>query len=869
MTSKNLQRAVPHGEHAVLGPAPDYLELLDATSAVLLEPGSESLSRALCAVATAFQAATASLYRSRSAGTRAERLSVWRTSELHDLEVQELKWVDYARYPDLHDALSAGLIVTRSRHELPSDLAEFVDHVRGEQLTCVPLLDDGDLIGFLALIHFDRMRQRHKSEGRLMSNLANYLSLALVKQENQERLHSNEIRLKALVGATEDIVFELDQTGLIINVWSVHPALPPGARPGNALSECLPDATVVAIMEAGKRVFEGAGPVQMRFALESSGKKAHFICRLERIPSAEGGESHLIVLARDATEWLHEDARRRVMVETLNLLEEAIVDLSPDGTLVHASAAWTTLRSAGAETPESDVGRNLLEFVHEDERDLLKRSLLGVADGRPLVVQRFRLLRGDAEPLWLEARLIASVDVNGQIISLRGVLRDVTVAHLHERHIMRLALYDGLTGLPNRMLLDDVLHQSLTRAKRNGTRVALGFIDLDHFKQINDAFGHHAGDRALITVAGQLKSVLREEDILARWGGDEFVVLIPDIDDTDVLMQIAERLREIARKGVMIDGLEMRPTISIGMAIYPDNADTGEALMTAADSTMYHAKASGRNNVQFFSDVLNLKTMGREHMAIQTRLNRAVQENELRVFYQPIINARTGKVSSVEALVRWHDVSGWITPQVFIPMAEKLGLIQELSEQVTVQAIAMLRQWRDRGFTQRLALNVSRNLLFSPHFVRNLIDQVTENGLVPGDIIIEVTESLALTDYARQTRHLSLLHDAGFLIAIDDFGTGYSSLSQLHDMPIDMLKVDLSFTSRLNTEAGRRIMQAIVQMGHALGLEVVVEGVESQVDVAFLQGLGVEKMQGFHFSEPVAASMCELFLELGAEAVAI
>jgi EAL domain-containing protein (putative c-di-GMP-specific phosphodiesterase class I) len=327
---------------------------------------------------------------------------------------------------------------------------------------------------------------------------------------------------------------------------------------------------------------------------------------------------------------------------------------------------------------------------------------------------------------------------------------------------------------------------------------------------------------------------------------------------------IAERLREIARQGVVIDGVETRPTISIGLAVFPDNAQSGEDLMSAADSTMYYAKAAGRNNVQFYGDIMHLKTLGREHMAIQTRLNHAVLQNELQVFFQPIVQARTGEVSSIEALVRWQDdTSGWVSPTVFVPMAERLGLIEELSEQVMVQALMRLKAWRERGLQQRLALNLSRNLLFSPRFAQTLIDLVRQQGLRPADVTLEVTESLALTDYSRQSRHLRELHRAGFAIAIDDFGTGYSSLSQLHDMPIDLIKVDISFTSRLNTESGRRVMQAIVQMAQALGLEVVVEGVENLETARFLQGLGVEKMQGHYFSEAVPAGICELMMQLG------
>ncbi|MEH6459786.1 bifunctional diguanylate cyclase/phosphodiesterase [Chitinimonas sp. JJ19] len=842
----------------------DYLEALDAAGQLINDASPDALERALAAIARAADADAAALYRHGAGSMRADNVGAWRGKIVLPRAVAEsLNRLDYRLYRDLHETLSAGLMLERRASELLPATQVMLGPAGVQYLLCVPLLDAGELIGFLALAYLEQPRRRVSGEPRFLATLANYLALALVRQQAEQRMGVNALRLATLVGATEDMVFELSADGIVVNVWSHHPALPSASLIGLPLDMAFPQDMAWALGQALPRALASEAREQFEFTLPRLEGVIYCIGRLQAVPSEDGGRRNAVALIRDVTELMREEARRRAMIDTLDQLEEAVIELTQEGRLTRLSAAWSTLRGRNNASRE-DLEQMLTDYVDgSDHPPLLHAYNQVLSQGEPLSV-RFRLLRDGAEPLWLEARLLPNWGADGQSHGLRGVLRDVTAAHLSEEHIRQLALYDGLTGLPNRVLLDDLLHQALARAKRSGGRVALGFIDLDHFKQINDAFGHQAGDQVLATLARQIRSVLREEDVLARWGGDEFIVMLPDLPDLATLSQVAERLREIARQGIVLEGIETRPTISIGMAVYPDNAESAEALLRVADSTMYHAKSMGRNNVQFYGDIVHLKSIGREHMAIQTRLNHAVLGNELQVFYQPIVNARTGQVSSIEALARWHDDSvGWITPQLFIPMAEKLGLISELSEQITVQALTKLRGWRDRGFMQPLALNVSRNLLFSPRFVRNLIKTVEEFKLRPADVIVEITESLALTDQARQSRHLKQLHESGFKIAIDDFGTGYSSLSQLHDMPIDILKVDLSFTARLNNESGRRIMQAIVQMSHALGLDVVVEGVETLEAARFLQGLGVELMQGFHFSEPVPAGVCELYLQLG------
>jgi len=548
------------------------------------------------------------------------------------------------------------------------------------------------------------------------------------------------------------------------------------------------------------------------------------------------------------------------MLDTLNLLDEAIIDLDPQGNLVSASTAWIRLCGAAPSANRSYFGP-LLQYVQSDDHAVLLQAFDKLASGeKRLATLRFRMLQDGAEQIWVECRLLAIPDAGGRIVSLRGILRDITAVYLQERRITQLALHDALTQLPNRILLEEHLHQAIARAERNHGKVALGFIDLDHFKQINDTLGHKAGDTVLVTLARRLSGTLREVDTLSRWGGDEFVVLLTDSQHQDDFRAIAERLREAARESIDIDGVETKLTISIGFAVYPDDAEDAETLMSLADHTMFHAKNIGRNNAQFYRDIEGT-VLRRENVLLQSRLSHAIQHGELQFFYQPVVDVHTGRIVALEALARWHDEQdGWISPDTFIPMAEHLGLIHELGMQVFDHALERLRSWRRDGYTVQAAINISRAQFFAPNFLATLLDKLKQFSLTPQDIILEITESVALLDVSYESKRLHELAEAGFTLAIDDFGTGYSGLAQLHQMPVRKLKVDASFTARLDTESGRRIVQAIVQMAHALKLETIVEGVETQADLAYLTSLGVAQMQGRHFGEAMPAGVVDMLL---------
>jgi len=474
---------------------------------------------------------------------------------------------------------------------------------------------------------------------------------------------------------------------------------------------------------------------------------------------------------------------------------------------------------------------------------------------------RYRFQTPARPEQWLECRFVVERNEDGAITGARGVLRDITKSYLQERHITYMALHDALTGLPNRVLLEDRIKQAIQQAARNGNRVGVCFIDLDHFKNINDAYGHKAGDALLLTLSQLLRGCLREGDTLARWGGDEFVVLLPDLSSAESVRQVAQKMVEAMRQTVMLDGLSINATFSMGIAVYPDDEGEGDidSLLAQADRAMFYAKSQGRNNFQLFAD-MSTKGLGKKELYIQTRLAQAIRDRRIAVWFQPLVSAQPlsgGRVRlhGVEALARWHDADlGWISPGSFIPMAENLGLIGELGLLVRRQAFEQFRTWSRTHPGLTLSINISKRQLFATDFMSTLMADVEHYGLDPHSLVLEITESVALMDVEFAEERLRQLARAGFTLAIDDFGTGYASLSQLHELPIGELKIDISFVRRVHSEEGLRMTQGIVSMAQALRLRTVAEGVEDEATARVLRDLGVDLLQGYHFGRPCPAS---------------
>lgn len=555
------------------------------------------------------------------------------------------------------------------------------------------------------------------------------------------------------------------------------------------------------------------------------------------------------------------DSREReqaVYLETLALLEEAVLELNCDGEILRASPGWHKLARC-----DNAVGRNLVEFFHAEDSDALAAQCMALRSGEKTnLLFRVRLADPDgALQPWVECRFLGFRDDTGAVTGIRGVVRDITQAYLHEKQISHMALHDALTGLPNRILLEDRFKSALNMAARSGEKVCICFIDIDHFKNVNDTLGHKAGDRLLVAFAERLRHELRLADTLARWGGDEFVLLLPGMRDELAIREVANKIGVVIQQPILLDGAELRITFSMGAAIYPDDAESSEVLFSQADRAMFYAKAQGRNQVSFFGDMTN-QGIGKKELYIQNRLANAIKAEIIQAWFQPIICARSGACIAVEVLARWHDDElGWISPATFIPMAENIGLISDLGQQVWRASVAMQAYCHHAGRKLRFSVNVSKRQLFIPSFTEQAVAELQGQGIKPADVVWEVTESVAMSDVEHASERLQELEAAGFKIAIDDFGTGYSSLSQLHEIRADELKIDISFVRRLHEPSGLSLVQAIISIAQALGLKTVAEGVEDAEAAEILRKLGVDYLQGYYFAKPMPRAELLVWLE--------
>ena len=427
-----------------------------------------------------------------------------------------------------------------------------------------------------------------------------------------------------------------------------------------------------------------------------------------------------------------------------------------------------------------------------------------------------------------------------------------------------LAYHDALTDLPNRTLLKDRLTLALAQARRNEQMLAVMFLDLDQFKVVNDTAGHVEGDKLLQSVSQQLNSVLREGDTVARVGGDEFILLLPKIEQLADATEIAERVLTAVGRTRVIVGHEFNISISIGITLFPTDGDDAETLLTNADIAMYQAKEQGKNNFQFFTPVMNTRIQNR--LALENDLRHGLERGEFVVYYQPQLNISTGQIVGVEALVRWqHPERGLVLPMEFIPVAEETGLIVPLGEWVLHAACARIRSWQEAGLPPlRVAVNLSAREFQQGNLIEAVAGVLEETGLAPEFLQLEITEGVSIQDVDFTIKVMGELKEMGVQIAIDDFGTGYSALSYLRRFPIDVVKIDRSFVCDLTIDStDAEIATTIIVMAHNLGLEVIAEGVETEEQLAFLKQRRCDEMQGYLFSKPVPAEKLEEILVQG------
>jgi diguanylate cyclase (GGDEF)-like protein len=438
-----------------------------------------------------------------------------------------------------------------------------------------------------------------------------------------------------------------------------------------------------------------------------------------------------------------------------------------------------------------------------------------------------------------------------------GVARDITERKLAEDTINFQAYHDLLTNLPNRALLRDRLSLAISQAKREDEMLAVMFLDLDRFKNINDSLGHVVGDELLQQVSTRLKSCVREGDTLARFGGDEFTLLLPKITrGKEDVSSIAEKINDVLKDPFVIDNNELYVSASIGISIYPRDGTNMDLLIKHADIAMYHVKDTGKNNYKFYSD--DMTTPYFQNLSLETGIHKALDNDEFHLMYQPQINLKTGEIVGVEALLRWdHPEHGMITPAEFVPFAEETGMIVEIGHWVLRNACAELRRWRDAGLPEiRMSINMSARQLAEKAIVKHISNILKDYG-IPGHCLeIEITENTIMSDMDSVIQKLKALSKKGVFIAIDDFGTGYSSLSYLHKLPIHTLKIDRAFIKEVNMQhSGNSIINTIVAMARGLNLNVIAEGVETQQQLEYLQEIECSEAQGFLFGKPLPADV--------------
>lgn len=475
----------------------------------------------------------------------------------------------------------------------------------------------------------------------------------------------------------------------------------------------------------------------------------------------------------------------------------------------------------------------------------------------------YRVLASDGQYRWIASRGLAVRNHKGTAYQMVGSVTDITERRQHQEELEFLASHDILTGLPNRLLLAEQLQAAIDESVRLQQQLAIIFIDLDRFKNINDSLGHRAGDRMLQTIAIELRALLPSGSQLYRQGGDEFIVLLK-ATNTESSMTVARQLKECLSQPLVDDDTAFLTTASIGISVFPSDANDGETLLRHADAAMYAAKAVGGNAIRFHTPQMDERLSRR--ISLETRLHKALQDNCFELHFQPKLSMVDGCLVGAEALLRWRDGASMVPPDQFIPVAEECGLIVPIGDWVIERAARQLAEWRQsHGEILPIAINLSPRQFWRPSVSQRILETLTEHGLPTSAMEVEVTESVVLDPGGDGVEQLARLRAAGIGIALDDFGTGYSSLSYLQRLPVGTLKIDRAFINGLIQEGEERgsepLVRAIIAMAHSLSLEVVAEGVETQTQWEILASLGCDVVQGYLVSRPLpAAEFAEKFL---------
>jgi diguanylate cyclase (GGDEF)-like protein/PAS domain S-box-containing protein len=690
-------------------------------------------------------------------------------------------------------------------------------------------------------------------------------------------LRDLEIRYRALIDRLPAVIYidSIDPGTPMVDVsCSVETTL--GIAKGDWLAD--PDALRAAIhpedldrvIQERSRAIEDCTPVRMQYRVRHAEGHELWV-REERVPVRDdhGAPLYWLGLMLDVTELaLTQQELEETQTKFGALVEQipAIVYIDLADEEMSTTYVSPQIATILGYSPQEYIDDPELwtEMLHPDDRpEALETYLRGRESGEPFVFE-YRLIARDGTVVWFRDSAIVLPDAYGRPQFIQGVMLDITERKAAEEQIAYLAYHDKLTGLPNRVMFDELLDLSLARARRNDEGVAVVSIDLDDFKLVNDSLGHEAGDELIRQLAERLRDATRDTDLVARPGGDEFLVLLADLDLASPVPgghngasisaeAVAVRVQEALKAPFEVGGTELYVTASQGISAFPIDAEDPTGLLQNADTAMFTSKKAGPGgyvvHTHQHADAVN-------RLSMSTRLRKAVEQKQWTLHYQPLIELASGQMYGVEALIRWPEPNGGLVPPgEFIPLAEEMGLIEAIGDWVVEEICRQDAQWRAEGLTLEIGFNLSPRQLWQPELVDKIVSPIVVAGMDPTRVTVEITESTAMTDPDRTVELLAAIHERGLKLAIDDFGTGYSSLARLRHMPVDILKIDRSFIRDLDKdEDAASMVTAMISLASNLGMSSLAEGIETPGEWHLLVERGCELGQGYYFSRPVPAA---------------